>query len=787
MSKNPQYNDFSDTLDGAWERKISDQKIKDDITNKIYAIKHELFGIPDNFKPIDFNNIFLLYAYPEKLNNLFSDLYNKFDTIKSRQNKNDCWNFYDLMETLTNKKMSPSRKDLKFLIKDCKIPERHIHHKFNYFDKGFQGLTLSRYGAYILTSKIAKQLVNNKENDLLYEKMAFARAYFAFADNDFDDVVMSAWDFIRGEKLKELSIIFQSRLVTMIKKFRGSVNYFKMQNLLNNYILNPLFATVNQPGRINSFENIYKQVLPNSKTKSPIPYIAPHIMIFISEQIEKFCDFVYSSNQNNSAFTGYNKLESLVADFFIKIRYQIELAARNDKNVADLFNPKSLFSDYHQSTAFENVRNIENGKGKSHIDYWGILFRDTEGVSFFRDNHLFSSDEMYIMEIKRLYEKRLEQLYRDISTKNKKMEECAEEIKNLKEKISAETITLYGIDIPEFLDVRVNCGEIFSKQLSLDLFDKNENENYLNIEQTSEIKPVNLNKNSLPDFKIIPNSDIIIPYGIPFAATDTGKRYYSNNGEFESINPLTQNPLLLSKSGTPRPVDANFGFCSFLYEMDHLSLEDQIKLSKHLVSLDVINRIVFSGNKSLHMRCTIKDVPHNKSEYRWLFFYLAEQYKLVSKKYDSKNKEFIYTSNILDFSCSNNGRITRRPDIIRPDTNKLQKLLHQTNTLLDINWRPAYQEYVQQQKKREEELAAYRSSFGNKTGPNPKLIEKVKWLLIDWHDGNRHNLLNMGLIPMMWWAGWTEYEIKSVLKEEGNRNLNTTIEKYISNLQKQYV
>ena len=75
MSKNPQYNDFSDTLDGAWERKISDQKIKDDITNKIYAIKHELFGIPDNFKPIDFNNIFLLYAYPEKLNNLFSDLY----------------------------------------------------------------------------------------------------------------------------------------------------------------------------------------------------------------------------------------------------------------------------------------------------------------------------------------------------------------------------------------------------------------------------------------------------------------------------------------------------------------------------------------------------------------------------------------------------------------------------------------------------------------------------------------------------------------------------------------
>ncbi|HNY25559.1 MAG TPA: hypothetical protein PKJ33_03385 [Alphaproteobacteria bacterium] len=785
MSQDLYSDNFSGTLDTAHVRMVKARKLKSETTAKIYSIINELFGIPCDTKPIEFSPVFKFYTDEEQSNSLFKNIFEKLNASKGTINKNDCWNFYDLMEIITNNKISPSRKDLKFLITECKIPERHIHHKYKYFDHGFDNIWLSRYSAYLMISTAANKIIRDS-NGFTYEKMAFARSYFAFADCELSDLIQPTWDFIRGEKLKTISDIFQARIGNLIKLFNGRVFYFEVRDLLHNHIFDTLFATAYKPNELQSFEKIYKQVIKNSKTNSPIPYIAPHIMIFLSEQIDKFCDYIYKSIKEDATFVGSNKLDALAAKFFIQTRYQLELSKRADKNIDSLFNKKSLFSEYHQSVSFENINSIEKGNGRSHIDNWGIKFRDTEGISFYRDQHLFSNDEIWVMEVKKSYENNLINIYHDISTKKKTAPECADKIKELKQKITSENMNLYGIDIPEFLNIQLSSGNLFSKQLSLDLFNENKSDNSSNIEQTYEIKPVNLNKHSLPDFEIMPETSIIIPRGIPFAATDTGKRYYSKVGEFESINPLVPNPPLLSKSGEPSPADANFGFCSFLYEMDHLSLEDQVNLAKHLVSLNVINRIVFSGNKSLHMRCTIKDVPNNKSEYRWLFFYLAEKYNLVSKKYDTKKKEFIYTSNILDFSCSNNGRATRRPDIVRPDTNKLQKLVHQTNNILDIDWRPAYQEYLQKQKQREEELAAFRASFANHTGPNLKLIEKVKWLLIDWHDGNRHNLLNMGLIPMMWYAGWTEHEIKSVLEEDGNRNLNATIEKYISNLQKQY-
>ena len=124
------------------------------------------------------------------------------------------------------------------------------------------------------------------------------------------------------------------------------------------------------------------------------------------------------------------------------------------------------------------------------------------------------------------------------------------------------------------------------------------------------------------------------------------------NYEFEVLNELND---------VSKRTDAN---CSthtrFLFEMDSVPLDEQIKIVKELQ--DKLTRVVYSGSKSLH--CIIEFDPKYEND-------CAKYYKAIWQYIDRE-----YFHNKCDNACSNPSRLTRRPGVIRKDTGKEQELLY---------------------------------------------------------------------------------------------------------------
>ena len=98
----------------------------------------------------------------------------------------------------------------------------------------------------------------------------------------------------------------------------------------------------------------------------------------------------------------------------------------------------------------------------------------------------------------------------------------------------------------------------------------------------------------------------------------------------------------------------------FLFEMDNVSLEEQLTYLKR--NKEYITRCVYSGSKSLHMIIQFPDDWEStcKDNYKDIWQILN------TILFDSK----------CDYACSNPSRLTRRPNALRHDTNKIQKLLY---------------------------------------------------------------------------------------------------------------
>ncbi|MCL2017699.1 MAG: hypothetical protein FWG80_02935 [Alphaproteobacteria bacterium] len=276
-----------------------------------------------------------------------------------------------------------------------------------------------------------------------------------------------------------------------------------------------------------------------------------------------------------------------------------------------------------------------------------------------------------------------------------------------------------------------------------------------------------------------------IPRGTPFLETGTGW-YNDSRGLHESVNPVANGaqlaiPFRPLANGKPAVTghDANFGFISFLYESDNLSLQDQIIQASRLVSLNVVNMIVFSGGKSLHMRVTVKDVPKNKEEYKWLWTY-------ITKAYDIKG---------ADGNCKNNGRKLRAPGAARRIeidgiTHCIeQTLIHQSGVRLDFDWRSVYEGYkIKQQKEYElsKQRAAYYKSLGLGNYYDAKwkqdLQNEVDNLLNGFTPDNRNNVLYSGLIPKMVKLGYSDERIWAELESrELNHDLRRTVKNFLRN------
>lgn len=122
--------------------------------------------------------------------------------------------------------------------------------------------------------------------------------------------------------------------------------------------------------------------------------------------------------------------------------------------------------------------------------------------------------------------------------------------------------------------------------------------------------------------------------------------------EYEVLNEL--------KSEKPRSDSNCLYHTRFLFEMDKLPLDEQIKIATKLQKLLV--RVVYSGSKSLH--CIIefsKDYENDCAKY------YKEIWKVINETYFNGN---------CDSQCVNPSRLTRTPDVLRADTNKKQEMLY---------------------------------------------------------------------------------------------------------------
>ena len=108
----------------------------------------------------------------------------------------------------------------------------------------------------------------------------------------------------------------------------------------------------------------------------------------------------------------------------------------------------------------------------------------------------------------------------------------------------------------------------------------------------------------------------------------------------------------------------------FLFEMDNVPLQEQISYLRR--NKEYITRCVYSGSKSLHMIIQLPDDWEStcKDNYKEIWQILNQ----------------ILFESQCDNACSNPSRLTRRPNALRHDTNKIQKLLYnQPDNRLDDN------------------------------------------------------------------------------------------------------
>lgn len=159
---------------------------------------------------------------------------------------------------------------------------------------------------------------------------------------------------------------------------------------------------------------------------------------------------------------------------------------------------------------------------------------------------------------------------------------------------------------------------------------------------------------------------------------------------FESINPIKQKPedeRLIED--IPEYYPRRDIYCesmrNFLFEMDNTLLEEQQAFSLKNFNSKIVNRVVFSGNKSFHNRVTIDEEPESIEHYKFIWNKINENYFL----------------GLADIACKNPSRLTRKPGAVRNDEKTgfkpvEQKLVVSNNTIFSI---PAMWNNEWQQKK----------------------------------------------------------------------------------------
>ena len=259
-------------------------------------------------------------------------------------------------------------------------------------------------------------------------------------------------------------------------------------------------------------------------------------------------------------------------------------------------------------------------------------------------------------------------------------------------------------------------------------------------------------------------------------------RHYRDT-QFETINPIDDTITLpeprydeqLKKIVVPKNVfDKNvLSRRRFLFEIDGMSLEDQRIILEPLLQRNIIQRVVFSGNKSMHCIIEERDEPEaspDDESYKFAWRFMARRY-FKDMRFDLSlpmkiNKDW---HEVVDNRCGHPSRTTRSPFFMRKDekTNwqKVeQKLLYFENNHANSGWREAYlhakareTEERERMRKRAQQ-AAFRNRDQEKKIPN---FAARRFIGGDMSDGWKH--ANMGsAVASLKACGYSREEVVAI-------------------------
>jgi len=255
---------------------------------------------------------------------------------------------------------------------------------------------------------------------------------------------------------------------------------------------------------------------------------------------------------------------------------------------------------------------------------------------------------------------------------------------------------------------------------------------------------------------------------------------------FETVNPINDTIQLpephydekLRKWSAPKNVfDRNvLSRRRFLYEIDGLTLEDQRKLLEPLLRRGVVQRVVFSGHKSLHCVIEEADEPEASPDdetYKYAWRFMACKYFNDMRFHDLRLPMRIDPKwqEVVDNRCGHPSRTTRSPFAIRKDEKTgwkpvEQKLLYFQNVRADSGWREAYRRAKAdeadeiERARRRAQAAAYRNRDRGRKIPNEAARRFIGG---DQSDGWKH--ANMGsAVASMKACGYSREEVAAVFE-----------------------
>jgi hypothetical protein len=188
-----------------------------------------------------------------------------------------------------------------------------------------------------------------------------------------------------------------------------------------------------------------------------------------------------------------------------------------------------------------------------------------------------------------------------------------------------------------------------------------------------------------------------------------------------------------------------------VFELDNESLELQEARAHRLMEERIVNRVVFSGKKSLHCRISLQTPCADKETYGEVWNYLNG----------------LYFDSLADPQCKNPSRLTRAPNGIR-DNGALQTATYPAGGYfeLELNYAEIKLKELLQTQERPPQIRfsrPYSAMVHDKGGKKPLNTAAQEWLNGAITAGTRHETLKSA-VGSFKWAGYALYEVIEIVR-----------------------